>query len=66
MGLFSSLNTPRGKEVVSKIWFLETLASSKLPPPKSATSPSTSSNPTITPFADVLASSSPDNTNGFY
>ena len=63
-GLFSNLKTPRGKEILFSIIFLFTLASSKLPPPKSATSPSTELNPKITPVAEILASSSPDKTFG--
>ena len=36
-----------------------TLDNSKLPPPRSATNPSTLSNPILTPSAEQIASSSP-------
>ena len=56
IGLLINLKTPRGSEVLLVIKLFSTLANSKLPPPKSATRPSTFSNPIFTPSAAHSAS----------
>ena len=59
IGLLINLKTPKGKDVLLVIKPFSTRASSKLPPPRSATNPSTLSNPILTPSAEQIASSSP-------